>query len=88
MAVLLNATLLPATFATPTAFVTGSGTEPFSETVGDFNGDGNPDLAVANFTANYVSVFLNTTPAEMHPIPTFYFRLFFTPRAACLIPWP
>src|SRR4029077_9215124 len=29
---------------------------------GDFNGDGQPDLVVANVTGASVSVFLNTTP--------------------------
>jgi hypothetical protein len=29
--------------------------------VADFNGDGEPDLAVANLSSNSVSVLLNTT---------------------------
>jgi hypothetical protein len=30
--------------------------------VGDFNGDGLPDLAVANYFSNDVSVLINNTP--------------------------
>ena len=36
----------------------GTGTGPWSVAVGDFNGDGIPDLAVANETSNTVSVLL------------------------------
>jgi hypothetical protein len=43
---------------------------PSSVTVGDFNGDGRPDLATANASANTVSVLLNQTPAGA-PTPTF-----------------
>jgi hypothetical protein len=32
--------------------------------VGDFNGDGLPDLAVANVYTNNVSVLINNTPIE------------------------
>ena len=35
-----------------------AGARPFSVAVGDFNGDGKPDLAVANFGSNNVSVLL------------------------------
>ncbi|HTY11212.1 MAG TPA: VCBS repeat-containing protein [Bacteroidota bacterium] len=34
---------------------------PISLFVADFNGDGRPDLAVANYKSNSISVFLNTT---------------------------
>jgi hypothetical protein len=34
---------------------------PFSMAVGDFNGDGKPDIATANSTANTISVFKNTS---------------------------
>ncbi|MCI0350383.1 MAG: VCBS repeat-containing protein, partial [Acidobacteriales bacterium] len=38
-----------------------AGPSPFSLTTGDFNGDGVPDLAVANYTTNgAVSVLLNS----------------------------
>ena len=36
----------------------GAGTGPQSVAIGDFNGDGNPDLAVANNSSNNVSVLL------------------------------
>src|SRR6185369_15535257 len=39
----------------------GSGSGPLSIAVGDLNGDGKPDLAVANSGSNNVSVLLNTT---------------------------
>jgi len=35
------------------------GGQPLSLTVGDFNGDGRPDLATANFFANTVSILIN-----------------------------
>ena len=41
-------------------FAAGSG--PRSVAVGDFNGDGLPDLAVANRFSNNVSVLINNTP--------------------------
>jgi hypothetical protein len=43
-------------FVAPLAFDAGTG--PVSVAVGDFNGDGKPDLAVANHTSNDVSVLL------------------------------
>src|SRR5262249_56821286 len=61
--VLLNTTPTGATapsFAPAQAFATGS--FPLSVAVGDVNGDGKPDLVVANFNSNTVSVLLNTTP--------------------------
>ncbi|MEH1804674.1 FG-GAP-like repeat-containing protein [Nostoc sp.] len=47
-----------ATFDTATNFTVG--TNPKSVTVGDFNGDGKLDLAVANYNSNTVSVLLGT----------------------------
>ena len=46
-------------FSPKTDFTTGS--DPYSGSIGDFNGDGKPDLAVANLNSNMVSVLLNTT---------------------------
>src|SRR5437870_1599956 len=58
----------PPSFAAKQDFATG--TTPFSVTVGDLNGDGKLDLAVANVSAATVSVLLNTT-ASGAAIPTF-----------------
>ena len=39
------------------------GASPFSVAVGDFDGDGKQDLAVANFSSNNISVLINNTPS-------------------------
>jgi hypothetical protein len=49
-----------ASFATQKTFATGP--LPISVALGDVNGDGKPDLLVANYGGNTVSVLLNTTP--------------------------
>ena len=62
VSVLLNTTTPGAatpSFAAKQDFTTG--TDPVSVAVGDLNGDGKPDLAVANYGSNTVSVLLNTT---------------------------
>jgi hypothetical protein len=71
VSVLLNTTpagAAVATFAAPQAFRAGTGSvapDPTAVAVGDFNGDGKPDLAVAVLDGNNprLSVLLNTTPA-------------------------
>ena len=45
-------------FGDPTNFAVGA--RPFSVVVGDFNGDGNQDLAVANLLSDNVSILLGT----------------------------
>jgi len=69
--ILLNTTPTGATtptFATKVDFPTG--TYPSSVSIGDFNSDGLPDLAVANRGSNTASILLNTT-ATNTTTPTF-----------------
>jgi hypothetical protein len=47
-------------FQTHVDYGTGTGTGPYSVAVGDFNGDGKPDLAVTNSEDNSVSVLTNS----------------------------
>src|SRR2546427_3865796 len=47
------------------------GTHPQSVAVGDFNGDGRPDLAVANSGSNTVSVLLGIGDGTFQPARTF-----------------
>ena len=55
-------------FAPKVDFTTG--TQPRSVSIGDFNGDGKPDLAVANRSSYTASILLNTT-ATNATTPTF-----------------
>ncbi len=62
VSVLLNLTAsgaVDASFAPPTNLAVDS--NPSSVAAGDFNGDGRPDLVVANFNSDDVSVLLNLT---------------------------
>ncbi|MCA2668070.1 MAG: VCBS repeat-containing protein [Pseudanabaena sp. M114S2SP2A07QC] len=56
-------------FSTPTNFSVGN--FPISVTVGDFNGDGKSDLAVANLNGNNVSVLLGTGAGSFGPATNF-----------------
>ncbi|HEV7860890.1 MAG TPA: FG-GAP-like repeat-containing protein [Pyrinomonadaceae bacterium] len=47
------------TFATKVDYTMGAASNPASIAAGDFNGDGKPDLAVADYAHNVVSVFIN-----------------------------
>lgn len=71
VSVLLNMTapgaIMPS-FATQQTFSTGNNSSPNSVTAGDFNSDGKPDLASANFNSNNVSVLLNTTTLADGPL--------------------
>jgi hypothetical protein len=61
--VLEDRTLL--SFIAPVSYAVGSG--PNSVAVGDFNGDGIPDLAVANFSSNTVSVLRGNGDGSFQP---------------------
>jgi hypothetical protein len=74
LSVMLNTTAAGASspsFAAPAGFVTAAG--PRSVALGDFNGDGKPDIAVANPDVMAVGVLLNTTAAQASA-PTFAAR--------------
>jgi hypothetical protein len=69
VSVFLNTTIPGDTtpsFSTKTDF--GTGAYPYSVSIGDLNGNGMPDLAVANYSSNAVSILLNTTaPGAVTP---------------------
>ncbi len=79
VSVLLNTTAPGAatpSFLSRVDFTTG--TAPISVAVDDLNGDGKPDLAVANVAPGTVSVLLNTTaPGPATAFPTFRSRVDF-----------
>ena len=78
VSVLLNTTAPGATtpsFAAQATFAAGA--NPSSVAIGDLNGDGKPDLAVANFDSENVSVLLNTT-ATGATTPSFATQVTFT----------
>ncbi|MHC5537000.1 FG-GAP-like repeat-containing protein [Singulisphaera rosea] len=76
VSVLMNTTAPGATtptFAPKVDFAAGSGQNAFSVAIEDLNGDGKPDLAVANDRAGTAAVLLNTTtPGSMTPTFTPY----------------
>jgi Ca2+-binding RTX toxin-like protein len=71
VSILINTTATGATtptFAPTVEFPTG--TYSSSVSIGDINGDGKPDVAVANYDSNNVSILINTT-ATGSTTPTF-----------------
>jgi hypothetical protein len=74
-AVLLSSPIVGAAFQPQQSFAVGN--SPVSVAVGDFNGDGKPDLVIANFGKNTVSVLLNTT-AQGATVPSFASLVSFT----------
>ena len=69
---------LTPSFTAKTDFTTGN--NPTSVAVGDMNGDGKPDMVVANLGSTLVSVFLNTTVAGSST-PAFSAKIDFTTGA-------
>ncbi|WP_293132067.1 FG-GAP-like repeat-containing protein [Microcoleus sp. bin38.metabat.b11b12b14.051] len=77
VSILLNTTATRATTPTFATIVDFTANDPTSVSTGDFNGDGKPDLALANNFGNNVSILLNTptkisiaagtTPTETGP---------------------
>jgi len=67
------------TFASTVDFTTGTG--PQSLSIGDFNGDGLPDVAVTDPFSNTTSILLNTTPTFTFT-PTFAPKVDFTTGAS------
>src|SRR5262245_21396644 len=53
--------------STGSPFTTGNG--PAQPAVGDFNGDGNPDMAVPNFSAANVAILLGNGSGGFAPAP-------------------
>jgi hypothetical protein len=58
------------TFQAPVFYLVGyHGPQPSGLAVGDFNGDGKPDLAATDFNASDISVLLNNSPAVVVGTP-------------------
>ncbi len=76
-----SGSIVSSSFAAPVDFATSSG--PASVALGDLDGDGKPELAVANFgsSSNTVSVFRNTTTSGSINIGSFATKVDFTTGA-------
>src|SRR6185503_19193300 len=75
-AMLFVAAMLPVVAAAQTASFDapmdfGVGTNPNSLAVGDFNGDGKADLAIANFASNNISVMLGNGDGSFQAAQSF-----------------
>ncbi|MEG4634594.1 FG-GAP-like repeat-containing protein, partial [Microcoleus sp. AR_TQ3_B6] len=82
--ILINTTptgALTPTFAPKVDFPTGA--QPSSVSIGDFNGDGKPDVATANYGSRSTSILINTTPTGA-TTPTFAPKVEFTTVAGTL----
>ena len=87
ISVLLNTTSVgnfPASFAPQHTFAVGNG--PVSVAAGDLNGDGKPDIVVADRTAGNVTVMLNSTAIGALRLPSWPPKP--SASATSRIPWP
>jgi gliding motility-associated-like protein len=66
-------------FAAKVDFTTGM--EPRGIAIGDFDGDGKPDLCVTNYTSNSVSIFRNTSTSGTIDASSFAAKVDFTTGA-------
>jgi hypothetical protein len=60
------------TFAEPVPYSLGKYHDPFSVALGDFNGDGNVDMAVATYHSNSVYIFLGKGDGTFWPPKSFF----------------
>jgi fibronectin type 3 domain-containing protein len=71
-----SGSITASSFAPKIDFTTGS--EPISVAIGDVDGDGKPDLIVANFSGNTVSVLRNTSTSGSITASSFAAKVDFT----------
>jgi len=74
-----SGSIVAGSFAATIDFTTG--TNPRSVAIGDLDGDGKPDLAVANFNSNSISVFHNTSTSGSIVAGSFAAKVDFTTGA-------
>jgi len=74
-----SGSIVAGSFAATIDFTTG--TNPRSVAIGDLDGDGKPDLAVANFNSNSISVFHNTSTSGSIAAGSFAAKVDFTTGA-------
>jgi FG-GAP-like repeat/IPT/TIG domain/FG-GAP repeat len=72
----LNGNIVSSSFAAKVDFTTGS--VPYSVAIGDLDGDGKPDLAVANYGSSTISVYRNTTTSGSIGTSSFAGKVDFT----------